>query len=188
MALLDVFGGRTAQWRAVMCSSSSAEVGRSRMKAEQMTQTGTPTGWQDYTELEKLARALADKVRLNIVRILANSQEVNVTDLTQQLLISQPLVSWHLAILRRNGLVRTRRQGRQVYCSLDVARCQQSLRQLGDVVNGVPLSPAAGVAPSAAGAPTGEPGALNTSSAPGSPGSPGTSPGKPADARPVRQF
>ncbi|HEX5441354.1 MAG TPA: metalloregulator ArsR/SmtB family transcription factor, partial [Ktedonobacterales bacterium] len=78
-----------------------------------MTQTGTPTGWQDYIELEKLMRALGDKVRLNIVRILANSQEVNVTDLTQQLLISQPLVSWHLAILRRNGLVRTRRQGRQ---------------------------------------------------------------------------
>lgn len=153
-----------------------------------MTQTGTPTGWQDYTELEKLARALADKVRLNIVRILANSQEVNVTDLTQQLLISQPLVSWHLAILRRNGLVRTRRQGRQVYCSLDVARCQQSLRQLGDVVNGVPLSPAAGGAPSAVGEPTGESGALNTSSAPGASGSPGTSPGKPADARPVRQF
>ena len=105
-----------------------------------MTQTGTPTGWQDYTELEKLTHALADKVRLNIVRILANSQEVNVTDLTRQLLISQPLVSWHLAILRRNGLVRTRRQGRQVYCSLDAARCQQSLRQLGDVINGAPAS------------------------------------------------
>ena len=158
-----------------------------------MTQPGTPNGWQDYTELEKLARALADKVRLNIVRILANSQEVNVTDLTQQLLISQPLVSWHLAILRRNGLVRTRRQGRQVYCSLDVARCQQSLRQLGDVVNGAPLSPASGAAsasstssaPAAASAPIGEPGAPNTSS---TPGTPGTSAGKPNGARPARQF
>lgn len=102
-----------------------------------MTQTGTPSGWQDYVELEKLTRALADKVRLNIVRILANSQqEVNVTDLTQQLLISQPLVSWHLAILRRNGLVRTRRQGRQVYCSLDVERYDRCLRMLADVVTG----------------------------------------------------
>jgi ArsR family transcriptional regulator, arsenate/arsenite/antimonite-responsive transcriptional repressor len=160
------------------------------MKAERMTQPGTPTGWQDYTELEKLARALADKVRLNIVRILANSQEVNVTDLTQQLLISQPLVSWHLAILRRNGLVRTRRQGRQVYCSLDVARCQQSLRQLGDVVNGAPLSPASGAASapspsSAASAPIGEPDAPNTSS---TPGTSGTSAGKPNGARPARQF
>ncbi len=147
-----------------------------------MTQTGTPTGWQDYIELEKLTRALADKVRLNIVRILANSQEVNVTDLTQQLLISQPLVSWHLAILRRNGLVRTRRQGRQVYCSLDVARCQQSLRQLGDVISGASVAPAAPAAeaPSATVvAPVGETDATNT---------PGTVAGKPNGARPAQQF
>ena len=144
-----------------------------------MTQTGTPTGWQDYIELEKLTRALADKVRLNIVRILANSQEVNVTDLTQQLLISQPLVSWHLAILRRNGLVRTRRQGRQVYCSLDAARCQQSLRQLGDVISGAPATSAAASAPATAVAPVGEADAANTS---------GTAAGKPAEAKPAQQF
>ena len=137
-----------------------------------MTQTGTPSGWQDYTELEKLTRALADKVRLNIVRILAISQqEVNVTDLAEQLLISQPLVSWHLAILRRNGLVRTRRQGRQVYCSLDPARCQQCLQWLGAVIGGELLQ-----APAQAPA--------NTSGAQGAPGAPG----KPADARPAKQF
>ncbi|HEY7340737.1 MAG TPA: metalloregulator ArsR/SmtB family transcription factor [Ktedonobacterales bacterium] len=145
-----------------------------------MTQTGTPTGWQDYIELEKLTRALADKVRLNIVRILANSQEVNVTDLTQQLLISQPLVSWHLAILRRNGLVRTRRQGRQVYCSLDVARCQQSLRQLGDVISGAPAALATGAAsPATVVTPVGETDATNT---------PGAAAGKPAEAKPAQQF
>lgn len=142
-----------------------------------MTQTGTPSGWQDYVELEKLTRALADKVRLNIVRILANSQqEVNVTDLTQQLLISQPLVSWHLAILRRNGLVRTRRQGRQVYCSLDAARCQQCIQWLGAVISGAPLQ-----APTAAPAnPANTSGATTT-------GAQGAA-GKPADARPAKQF
>lgn len=148
-----------------------------------MTQTGTPTGWQDYTELEKLTRALADKVRLNIVRILANGQEVNVTDLTQQLLISQPLVSWHLTILRRNGLVRTRRQGRQVYCSLDVARCQQCLRQLADVVGGV-QAPAA---PASAGE-SDTSSTSSTSSTSGTSGTSGASAGKPAGTRPARQF
>lgn len=145
-----------------------------------MTQTGTPDGWQDYTELEKLTRALADKVRLNIVRILADSQEVNVTDLTQQLLISQPLVSWHLAILRRNGLVRTRRQGRQVYCSLDVARCQQCLRQLADVVSGIPAI----AAPASAGGSD----AADAADVSGASGAPGASAGKPAGTRPARQF
>lgn len=142
-----------------------------------MTQAGTPNGWQDYTELEKLTRALADKVRLNIVRILANSQEVNVTDLTQQLLISQPLVSWHLTILRRNGLVRTRRQGRQVYCSLDVARCQQSLRQLGDVISGAPASAASALT-------TADEVGDSSLRAPAS----SASTGKPNGTRPARQF
>ena len=148
-----------------------------------MTQAGTPSGWQDYVELEKLTRALADKVRLNIVRILANSQEVNVTDLTQQLLISQPLVSWHLAILRRNGLVRTRRQGRQVYCSLDLARCQYSLRQLGDVISGAPAA-----APATASQPT-TPATAATAAGEASDASasaPGTT--TPGKARPAQQF
>jgi ArsR family transcriptional regulator, arsenate/arsenite/antimonite-responsive transcriptional repressor len=172
-----------------------------------MTQTGTPTGWQDYTELEKLTRALADKVRLNIVRILANSQqEVNVTDLTQHLLISQPLVSWHLAILRRNGLVRTRRQGRQVYCSLDVARCQQSLRQLEDVVSGLPapaptataLTPTAAVATSSVGDSAPAVGTQSASGASGASGdaeteaapsaASGAASGKQPGVRPARQF
>lgn len=168
-----------------------------------MTQAGTPSGWQDYVELEKLTRALADKVRLNIVRILANSQEVNVTDLTQQLLISQPLVSWHLAILRRNGLVRTRRKGRLVYCSLDTARCQQALQWLGAVVSGDPelagqangivgtagstlSSPAAPATPANTSGASGASSASSASSAPGAPS--GKPSSKPADARPAQQF
>jgi len=64
---------------------------------------------------------------------------MSVTELAQRLLntgrpITQPLVSWHLAILRRHGLVRTRRHGRLVYCSLDTARYQHCLRKLAEVV------------------------------------------------------
>lgn len=146
-----------------------------------MTQTGTPDGWQDYIELAKATHALADKVRLNIVRILANSQEVNVTDLSQQLLISQPLVSWHLSILRRNGLVRTRRQGRQVYCSLDHACCEQNLQRLRDVIAGIPATATAAntVAPASDAMDDG-------ASAPGT--ATGKPAGKPAKTRPARQF
>jgi hypothetical protein len=58
---------------------------------------------------------------------------VNVTDLVRALVISQPLVSWHLRALRRASLVRTRRQGRTVFCSLDLERfatCQRALVEL----------------------------------------------------------
>jgi ArsR family transcriptional regulator len=99
-----------------------------------MDQAGKLGEWRDYIEEAKMLKALADGVRLNIVRVLARADEVNVTDLVQTLLVSQPLVSWHLAALRRHGLVKTRRQGRQVYCSLDRARCRQCLALLGEIL------------------------------------------------------
>ncbi|HEV8192728.1 MAG TPA: metalloregulator ArsR/SmtB family transcription factor [Ktedonobacterales bacterium] len=99
-----------------------------------MDEAGKLGEWSDYVEEAKMLKALADGVRLNIVRVLARADEVNVTDLVQTLLVSQPLVSWHLAALRRHGLVKTRRQGRQVYCSLDRARCRQCLALLGEII------------------------------------------------------
>jgi ArsR family transcriptional regulator len=89
--------------------------------------------WLELTELRKMLRALADEVRLNIVHHLAGRGEVNVTEICQALNISQPLVSWHLTMLRRAELVRRRRRGRQVFCSLDTAsfqRCQEWLAAL----------------------------------------------------------
>jgi ArsR family transcriptional regulator len=68
--------------------------------------------------------------RLTIVYHLARHEEVTVTDLTGLLGISQPLVSWHLRKLRRAGLIRTRRTGRQVFCSLDLERFQQCVQSL----------------------------------------------------------
>ncbi len=91
--------------------------------------------WLEVSELKTMLRALADVARLNIVHHLAGHGEVTVTEICQSLDISQPLVSWHLAMLRRAGLVRQRRLGRQVYCSLDVARfqrCQQWLASLAE--------------------------------------------------------
>ncbi|HVA91408.1 MAG TPA: metalloregulator ArsR/SmtB family transcription factor [Chloroflexota bacterium] len=74
---------------------------------------------REWRELRLYFRALADVRRLRLVAILAASGEVGVKDLCLQLRASQPLVSWHLRVLTRCGLVATRRQGRQVFCSLN---------------------------------------------------------------------
>jgi len=92
------------------------------------------SAWQDYLDLRRALRALGDEVRLGLVRTLASGDEVKVTDLAATLLISQPLVSWHLGALRRSGLIRTRRQGREVYISLDLARYRSIVRQLGSLI------------------------------------------------------
>ena len=63
-------------------------------------------------------RALADATRLRIVRALWEQSDGTVTELCKQLRLSQPLMSWHLRILRRAGLVKTYRTGRQVHCAL----------------------------------------------------------------------
>lgn len=95
----------------------------------------THTAWHEYLELRRALRALSDEVRIAIVRTLANGEEVKVTDLAASLVISQPLVSWHLGALRRSGLVVTNRRGREVYLSLNTARYQWVLRQLGALVD-----------------------------------------------------
>jgi ArsR family transcriptional regulator len=95
-------------------------------------------GWQDVIELRAVLRALGEDVRLNIMHQLAAQPETNVTDLVAALGVSQPLVSWHLRKLRRVGLVRTMRRGREVYCSLDTARFASCVRALSALVEPPP--------------------------------------------------
>jgi DNA-binding transcriptional ArsR family regulator len=64
--------------------------------------------------------ALANPTRLRILERLGKVGEENVNDLAAHLRMSQPRISWHLRMLRVGGVIRTRREGRQVYCSLDV--------------------------------------------------------------------
>jgi DNA-binding transcriptional ArsR family regulator len=62
-------------------------------------------------------KALADPTRLRILQRLAEGQ-CTVTELIDHVDLSQPLVSWHLRRLRAAGLIETRRNGREVICSL----------------------------------------------------------------------
>jgi ArsR family transcriptional regulator len=64
--------------------------------------------------------AFANPTRLRILERLGAVGEESVNDLAGHLRMSQPRISWHLRMLRVGGVIRTRRDGRQVYCSLDV--------------------------------------------------------------------
>ncbi|HYM67391.1 MAG TPA: metalloregulator ArsR/SmtB family transcription factor [Patescibacteria group bacterium] len=77
--------------------------------------------------------ALANPTRLRILERLGKVGEEGVNDLAAHLRMSQPRISWHLRMLRVGGVIRTRREGRQVYCSLDVeniARERERMDQL----------------------------------------------------------
>jgi DNA-binding transcriptional ArsR family regulator len=74
-------------------------------------------------------RALSDRKRLRIAEYLARHERVPVTELGVELRMSQPLISWHLRVLRRAGVVTTLRTGRQVLCSLNRPRLETYVRQ-----------------------------------------------------------
>ena len=79
-----------------------------------------PSARDERHELSDHYLALANVTRLKILERLGEVPEENVNDLAEHLHMSQPRISWHLRMLRVGGVVRTRRDGRQVYCSLDV--------------------------------------------------------------------
>lgn len=76
-------------------------------------------------DLRTYYRALGDDTRLRILQLLATEGEHTVSELALGLRLSQPLLSWHLRRLRRAGVVRTVRAGREVRCTFDRERFAQ---------------------------------------------------------------
>jgi len=73
---------------------------------------------RDLRLLRDLYRALADPTRLRICAILGESGPLPVNELSARFGLSQPLVSWHLRILKTAGLVDMRPHGREKLCAL----------------------------------------------------------------------
>lgn len=67
------------------------------------------------------AKALADKTRQEIMRLCC-CQWLSVGEIAEQVGLTQPTVSHHLAVLRDAGLVFIREEGRQTFYSLNQSR------------------------------------------------------------------
>ena len=94
-----------------------------------------PLGQRDERhELTDHFLAFANPTRLRILERLGETGEESVNDLAGYLHMSQPRISWHLRMLRVGGVVRTRRDGRQVYCSLDVDNIARERARLDDMI------------------------------------------------------
>lgn len=86
---------------------------------------GTDEILLDYAELRKavlVLRAVNHKLRQRIIDLLEENHEMTVTDIYIKLRLEQSVASQHLAILRRAGVVATRRNGKYIYYSLDEER------------------------------------------------------------------
>ena len=72
----------------------------------------------EATSLSLLFGLLSEPARLRMVLLLCG-RERRVSDLVTLLGMPQPTVSHHLALMRRAGLVVTRRAGKSVFYSLE---------------------------------------------------------------------
>jgi DNA-binding transcriptional ArsR family regulator len=76
------------------------------------------TSDQSLQKLCQLFHLLSDKNRLRMVLMLADGER-NVTDICAALKLAQPTVSHHLGLLRMNGVITPKRQGKKVIYTLD---------------------------------------------------------------------
>lgn len=70
------------------------------------------------SDVVEIFKALSDLTRAQIIFLLTN-QEYSVNDLSEQVPVSASAVSHHLSKLRAIRLVRTRREGNQIFYSID---------------------------------------------------------------------
>lgn len=68
-------------------------------------------------EASQLLKALANENRLMILCALAEGEH-SVGELNRRISLSQSALSQHLAVLRRDGLVNTRRQSQTIFYAL----------------------------------------------------------------------
>ena len=80
----------------------------------------------------RLLKSMANESRLLILCRLCE-QEMSVGELVAAIPLSQSALSQHLSVLRREGLVKTRRDAQFVYYSLDSAEVQAIIATLYDL-------------------------------------------------------
>jgi ArsR family transcriptional regulator len=67
----------------------------------------------------KIAKALADSTRFQILRAIAECAEISCGELAARFPIAQPTVSHHLKVLTECGLVSVRREGQHSFFRLE---------------------------------------------------------------------
>jgi ArsR family transcriptional regulator len=70
------------------------------------------------TTCEDFFKALSDDTRQSILKMLEPGEKC-VCEIVQAFEVSQPTISHHLDILKRAGLIESRRKGQNIYYSLN---------------------------------------------------------------------
>ena len=84
--------------------------------------TATQASLVDAVTIKKsslIIRSLNHKLRQAIIDLIAENRKMTVTEIYVKLRLEQSVASQHLAILRRANMVKTQRDGKFIYYSLN---------------------------------------------------------------------
>ena len=84
---------------------------------------------QKIEQASKLLKAVANEKRLRILYYLT-TKEMSVGEIESLVYLSQSALSQHLAVLRANNIVKTRRSAQTIFYSLKDARVKELLHML----------------------------------------------------------
>lgn len=97
---------------------------------------------ENAAEAARLLRLLANERRLLLLCHLVGAGEMTVSALASAVGLSQPALSQHLAMLREDGLVATRKASQAVFYRLADPKAARLLEVLRDLYCPPPASPA----------------------------------------------
>lgn len=81
----------------------------------------------------RICKAFANSTRLRMLDLLAK-RECAVSDLQRELGITTANASQHLAVLKAAGVVTTRREGKQIFCSLTMPEVKHACGLIREVL------------------------------------------------------
>ena len=85
----------------------------------------------DYAVLKKAAmvlRSVNHKLRQQMIILLDENKRLTVTEIYAKLKLEQSVASQHLAILRKTGVVKTEREGKFIFYSVNKPRLSEISR------------------------------------------------------------
>jgi len=81
----------------------------------------------------RICKAFAHPGRLQILDLLGEG-ELGVSELQEVLGISKTSISQHMAVLKAVGVLTTRREGKQIFCSLAMPEVKEACRLIRKVL------------------------------------------------------
>jgi DNA-binding transcriptional ArsR family regulator len=91
----------------------------------------------NYYNIKKASlvlRSLNHKLRQQIIKLINESEKLTVTEIYVKLRLEQSVASQHLAILRKAGIVSTKREGKFIYYTINTQRVEAIEEFVGKLV------------------------------------------------------